>query len=73
MVRIAARGRPVLPVPVPIARAGLRLTETVLRTTAPFTWDEAEILEVPMVAEGGSADAERLGVRPRRMAEALAR
>jgi uncharacterized protein YbjT (DUF2867 family) len=73
MVRIAARGRPVLPVPVPIARAGLRLTETVLRSTAPFTWDEAEILEVPMVAEAGSADAERLGVTPRRMAEALAR
>ena len=73
MVRLAARGRPVLPVPVPVARAGLRLAETVLRSTAPFTWDEAEILEVPMVAEAGSAEAERLGVTPRRMAEALAR
>lgn len=73
MVRVAARGRPVLPVPVPVSRAVLRLTETALRMAAPYTWDEAEVLEVPMVSPSGSAGCERLGVRPRRMADVLGR
>jgi NADH dehydrogenase len=73
MVRVAARGRPVLPVPAPVARAGLRLTEAALRMAAPYTWDEAEVLEVPMVSDAGTAGAEALGVAPRRMADVLAR
>jgi len=73
MVRVAARGRPVLPVPVAVARPALRLAEIALRSSAPFTWDEAEVLEVPMVCASGSAGVESLGVTPRRMADALAR
>jgi NADH dehydrogenase len=73
MVHVAARGRPVLPVPAPVARAGLRLTEAALRMAAPYTWDEAEVLEVPMVSDAGTAGVEALGVAPRRMADVLAR
>jgi hypothetical protein len=35
------------------------------------TWEEAELMEVSMVGERGTADAEALGVRPRRMADVL--
>ena len=28
------------------------------------TWEEAELMEVPMVSAGGTADAEALGVEP---------
>ena len=36
------------------------------------TWEEAELMEVPMVTPRGTADAEALGVTPKRMAEVLA-
>ena len=35
------------------------------------TWEEAELMEVPMTSERGPADAEGLGVTPRRMADVL--
>jgi hypothetical protein len=35
------------------------------------TWEEAELMEVPMTSERGTADAERLGVEPRSMAAVL--
>jgi hypothetical protein len=35
------------------------------------TWEEAELMEVPMVTPRGPADVEALGVTPRRMAEVL--
>ncbi len=71
IVRLAARGRGVVPVPTPIARTALRLTELALPSTAPLTWDEAELLEVTTVTERGTADVEALGVAPRRMADVL--
>lgn len=71
MVRLAARGRPVLPLPAPVARAALRVVEAALRSAAPATWDEAELLEVETTTPAGSAGVEALGVRPRRMAEVL--
>jgi uncharacterized protein YbjT (DUF2867 family) len=58
-------------VPVPLVRQGLRLAETVMKSKAPATWDEAELLEISMTAARGTADAEALGVRPRRMADVL--
>jgi hypothetical protein len=36
------------------------------------TWEEAELMEVPMVASRGDADVRELGVEPRRMADVLA-
>ena len=42
-----------------------------LESTAFATWDEAELLTAEMLTAAGTADAERLGVRPRRMADVL--
>jgi hypothetical protein len=39
--------------------------------TAFATWDEAQLAAATMLAAGGTADAERLGVTPRRMADVL--
>ncbi len=65
------RPRPLVHVPAPVVARGLRLLETVAGVHAPATWDEAELMEVSMVSARGSADAERLGVRPRAMASVL--
>jgi NADH dehydrogenase len=35
------------------------------------TWEEAELLEVPMITARGTADARALGVEPRPMAAVL--
>ena len=35
------------------------------------TWEEAELMEVPMVTPRGTADARALGVDPRPMAAVL--
>ena len=42
-----------------------------MQSRAPSTWDEAELLEVPMTSARGTADAESLGVTPRAMAAVL--
>ena len=65
------RDRPLVHVPLPAVRASLRALELVAGSTAFATWEEAELMEVPMTAERGSEDAERLGVSPRPMAEVL--
>jgi NADH dehydrogenase len=35
------------------------------------TWEEAELMEVSMVSERGTADVQALGVQPRRMSDVL--
>ena len=65
------RERPLVHVPLAAVRASLRALELVAGSTAFATWEEAELMEVPMTAERGSEDAERLGIRPRPMAEVL--
>jgi len=65
------RDRPLVHVPLPAVRAGLRALELVAGSTAFATWEEAELMEVPMTAERGSEDAQRLGVEPRTMADVL--
>jgi uncharacterized protein YbjT (DUF2867 family) len=70
-LRAARRRRRLLPVPLTVVRPLLRLHETLAGPTAFATWDEAELLTVPMLAPLGTADAERLGVRPQRMADVL--
>lgn len=69
----AGRGRPVLHIPTPVVSRSLRLLEAAMKSKAPATWDEAELLEVSMTTPRGTADAEALGVRPRAMAEVLRR
>jgi NADH dehydrogenase len=35
------------------------------------TWEEAELMEVSMLSERGTADAEELGIEPKRMGDVL--
>ncbi|WP_372790590.1 NAD(P)H-binding protein [Paraconexibacter sp.] len=70
-VRAAGRPRPILPVPTAITSRVLRAAELLVSHRALATWDEAELLEVSMTSRSGTADAERLGVSPRRMAAVL--
>lgn len=65
------RRRLLLHVPTPIVSRGLRLLEAALGPRAFATWDEAELMEAPMISARGAADAEALGVRPQRMAAVL--
>jgi uncharacterized protein YbjT (DUF2867 family) len=66
-LRAAGRPRPILNVPTPIVSRALRVLEMLMKSKAPATWDEAELLEVSMLARQGTADAEALGVVPRPM------
>ncbi|CAN5546403.1 hypothetical protein BH20ACT15_BH20ACT15_08520 [soil metagenome] len=63
--------KPLLHVPLPLVRAGLRVAEAVRGASAFATWEEAELMEVPMVSDSGTADAEELGITPARMAQVL--
>ncbi len=71
VLRAAGRRRPVVNVPTPLVSRGLRLVETLMKSRAPATWDEAELLEVSMTSLRGTADAETLGVTPRAMGTVL--
>jgi NADH dehydrogenase len=65
------RRRPIVKVPIPVARRLLKLIELLTGPTAFATWDEAELLEVPLITRQGTADAERLGVLPKPMRAVL--
>ena len=71
VLQAAGRPRPLLPVPLGIAARGLRVAEALLKSAAPVTWDQAELLEVSMTSSRGTTDAERLGVTPKRLAAVL--
>ena len=68
----SGRRRPVVHVPLNIVRLVLRGLRRAFGEAAFATWEEAELMEVPMVSGRGSADAEALGVRPLPMREVLA-
>ncbi len=65
------RRRPIVKVPTRIVRRALGAVELVMGPTAFATWDEAELLEVPMISRHGTADAEQLGVVPKTMRAVL--
>jgi NADH dehydrogenase len=71
VLRSLRRRRPLVHVPLPIVRASLRAVEALFGQAAFATWDEAELMEVPMTSPGGTADAERLGVVPKPMQAVL--
>ena len=64
VLRSLGRRRLLVHVPTPIVSRTLRLLESAAGARAPATWDEAELMEVPMTSARGTADAERLGVHP---------
>jgi uncharacterized protein YbjT (DUF2867 family) len=70
--RVAGRPRPLVHVPLPLVRAGLIALRSVFGEAVFATWEEAELMEVAMVSERGPADAQSLGVEPRRMGDVLA-
>ncbi len=69
--RIAGRPRPLLHLPLPLVRSGLIAIRSLFGEAVFATWEEAELMEIPMVSERGTADAEELGVTPRRMGDVL--
>jgi NADH dehydrogenase len=75
IVRLALRSfgrrRPVVHVPLPVVRRFLRLARLVAGNAVFATWDEVELMEVPMTSPSGTADAERLGIRPKPMRAVL--
>jgi uncharacterized protein YbjT (DUF2867 family) len=73
VLRAQHRRRRILPVPLPLVRNGLKRLEMLAGPSAFATWDEVELLEIPMLAERGSADTQWLGVEPKRMAAVLGR
>jgi uncharacterized protein YbjT (DUF2867 family) len=70
---LAASGRRRRTVPLPLAglRAALQAEETLAGPASLVTWDDAQMLAVEMLSARGTADAETLGVRPRRVADVL--
>jgi NADH dehydrogenase len=69
--RAAGRPRPLLHLPLPLVRYGLLAARSIVGEAVFATWEEAELMEVSMLSERGTADAETLGVDPRRMADVL--
>jgi uncharacterized protein YbjT (DUF2867 family) len=70
-LRAAHRRRRLVPVPAAVLRPVLRGYEALTGPAAWATWDEAELLAVTMRTARGTADAEALGVHPRRLAAVL--
>jgi uncharacterized protein YbjT (DUF2867 family) len=75
IVRLAlaawGRERPLVHVPLWLVRRGLRVLERLVGAAAFATWEEAELMEVPMVTPNGARDVVALGVEPKPMAEVL--
>jgi NADH dehydrogenase len=71
VLEASGRRRPLVHVPIPLVRTGLRALELVAGPSVFATWEEAELMEVPMLTERGTRDLERLGVEPRSMAQVL--
>src|SRR2546421_700563 len=71
VLRSLRRRRPLARIPTPVAMRSLKLVELLMGPAAFATWDEAELLEVPLISRHGTADAERLGVLPKPMRAVL--
>jgi NADH dehydrogenase len=71
VLRSLRRRRRIVRVPIGLVRRILKAVELIGGPTAFATWDEAELLEIPLIARQGTADAERLGVLPKPMPAVL--
>ena len=68
----AGRDKPLLHVPLPFVRSALIWLRRIFGDTSFATWEEAELMEVAMVSERGTADVLELGVDPAPMRSVLA-
>jgi uncharacterized protein YbjT (DUF2867 family) len=71
VVEASGRERPLVHVPLPLVHVGLRALELLAGPAVFATWEEAELMEVPMTTRRGTADVESLGVEPRPMGAVL--
>jgi NADH dehydrogenase len=71
-LEVKHRRRRLVHMPLPVVRWGLKAVEEVQGSLAFATWDEAELMEIPMVSQRGTVDAESLGVHPLPMQYVLA-
>ena len=71
IARSVGRARPTVHVPLNLVRLLLRGLRRAFGDAAFATWEEAELMEVPMVSGRGTDDAEALGISPRSMEEVL--
>lgn len=71
VLRPLDRNRPLMHVPLFLVRAGLHGLERVMGASAFATWEEALLMEEPMITTRGTADVEALGVTPLRMSAVL--
>jgi uncharacterized protein YbjT (DUF2867 family) len=75
IVRLAldawGKQRPLVHVPLPVVRRSLRILESLSGEAAFATWEEAQLLSIPMTASDGAGDARALGVEPKPMREVL--
>jgi uncharacterized protein YbjT (DUF2867 family) len=67
------RNRLLVPVPTPLVSRALRALEAIAGSRAFATWEEAELMEAPMVSSRGASDARSLGVEPMPMSTVLGR
>ena len=70
-LRSGGRRRLIVHVPMPLVNRFLRLAKLVAGNAVFATWDEVELMAVPMTSPKGTADAERLGVQPKPMRAVL--
>ena len=70
-LRANGRRRRLLHVPLPLVRASLKTLRRLAGPKVFATWEEAELMEEPMVSERGTADTEKLGVTPLSMPAVL--
>jgi uncharacterized protein YbjT (DUF2867 family) len=65
------RPRPLIHLPLWVVRRGLGIVERLGGSTAFATWEEAQLMEIPMTARGQNGDLRTLGVDPKPMREVL--
>jgi uncharacterized protein YbjT (DUF2867 family) len=71
IARSAGRERPLVHLPLGLVRLGLVWLRRIVGEAAFATWEEAELMEVPMISQRGDADVRELGVDPAPMPQVL--
>jgi uncharacterized protein YbjT (DUF2867 family) len=64
VARASGRSRPLVHVPLGLVHLSLVTLRRLFGEAVFATWEEAELMEVPMISERGTADVEALGVNP---------
>ena len=71
IARAAGRERRLVHVPLGLVRLSLVWLRRLVGDAAFATWEEAELMEIPMTTSRGDADVRELGIEPRAMPEVL--